>query len=59
MSFEVLEHLGDPNKELDFLFKIQPNFIFVSTLFYKDYGKDWYYLHPNTGMHVFFILKKR
>ena len=58
VSFEVLEHLGDPNKELDFLFKIQPNFIFVSTLFYKDYGKDWYYLHPNTGMHVFFYSKK-
>lgn len=58
VSFEVFEHMSEPNQEIDFLFKKNSNSIFISTLFYNNNKKDWHYLHPESGMHVFFYSKK-
>ncbi len=46
------------NNEIDFLFKTGPNSVFISTLFYNNNEKNWHYLHPDSGMHVFFYSKK-
>ena len=58
VSFEVFEHMSEPNREIGFLFEKKPNSIFISTLFYKNNEKNWHYLHPNTGMHIFFYSQK-
>ena len=56
-SFEVFEHLDDPKNDIDFLFKLKPNIIFISTTLYKKQGKDWEYIDDN-GAHVFFYSQK-
>ena len=38
--------------------KQKPNSIFISTLFYNNNEKNWHYLHPDSGMHIFFYSKK-
>ena len=53
VSFEAFEHMSEPNNEIDFLFKTGPNSVFISTLFYNNNEKNWHYLHPDSGMHVF------
>ncbi len=58
VSLEVFEHMSEPNSEIDFLFKQKPNSIFISTLFYNNNEKNWHYLHPDSGMHIFFYSKK-
>jgi len=54
LSSEVFEHLSDPATELDRLFQLMPNFVYVRTSRYRGEGSDWYYLVPETGQHVFF-----
>ena len=39
VSFEVFEHMSEPNNEIDFLFKTGPNSVFISTLFYNNNEK--------------------
>jgi hypothetical protein len=54
LSSEVFEHLSDPATELDRLFQLMPNFVYIRTSRYRGEGSDWYYLVPETGQHVFF-----
>lgn len=53
-AFEVYEHLPDPAREIDQIFSHEPEVHFLSTSIYKDQGKDWQYIWPTTGRHVFF-----
>jgi hypothetical protein len=54
-AFEVLEHLPHPDKDLETLFRLAPDILLTSTEPYSTgFDKDWWYLSPNTGQHVFF-----
>lgn len=54
-SFELLEHLPEPGKDLEAIFRLAPETFFASTEPYSPaYQQDWWYLSPSTGQHVFF-----
>lgn len=53
-AFEVLEHLPEPRREIDALFRPKPRLIVASTQPYRGEGADWPYLHEESGQHVFF-----
>jgi Methyltransferase domain len=58
-AFEVLEHLPLPDEDLTSLFHLSPEVLIASTELYKmDCDKDWWYLSPNTGQHVFFYSQR-
>ncbi|WP_306643955.1 class I SAM-dependent methyltransferase [Sanyastnella coralliicola] len=57
--FDLIEHLLDPKGDLEEIAKFQPKGgkLFISTMDissmgYKVFGKDWYYLH---GQHTFYF----
>lgn len=52
---EVLEHLADPMTSLRKL-SSQSSLVFISTLATPSGGieRDWWYLLPDTGQHIFF-----
>lgn len=58
LGFEVIEHYPNPSADLDELFKSKPNTILLSTNLYKNQGKEWWYLIPESGQHIFFYSKK-
>jgi methyltransferase family protein len=58
IAFEVLEHFSCPRRDLDNLFCLNPKVLFVSTGIYADQQRDWWYLAPESGQHVFFYSKK-
>ena len=58
LAFEVMEHLNHPKKELSLLFQQKPDTVIVSTIPYAGQGKDWWYLAPDTGQHIFFYSDK-
>ena len=51
-AFEVWEHFSQPDKDLDDLFKLKPEFIVITTGLYNGQGKEWEYVNP-CGRHVF------
>ena len=53
-AFEVLEHFARPGEEIVALFRARPKLVLVSTLLYTGQGRDWWYLSPESGQHVFF-----
>jgi Methyltransferase domain len=54
-AFEVFEHLPYPDDDLTKLFHLSPEIMIASTEPYRiEYDKNWWYLSPNTGQHVFF-----
>jgi hypothetical protein len=53
-SFEVLEHLPNPSLDLDKLFIANTKAVILSTEIYRRQGKDWWYIGPECGHHVFF-----
>lgn len=53
-AFEVLEHFADPRIELDALFSRNPKVLLASTGIYERQPRDWWYLSPESGQHVFF-----
>ena len=57
MAFEVLEHFSNPKQDLGMLFEKKSDLILVSTAIYSDEDKDWWYLTPESGQHVFFYSK--
>ena len=57
-AFEVFEHSDNPRKLMREMSEHDPDFILLSTKLYKDQGKDWGYLHPDSGKHVFFFSAK-
>lgn len=58
VAFEVLEHFSNPMTDLSDLFSKAPRFVLVSTETYSNQTKDWWYLAPETGQHVFFYSTK-
>jgi hypothetical protein len=58
VAFEVLEHFPNPKTDLDNLFSLNPEVLFVSTGIYTNEQSDWWYLAPETGQHIFFYSKE-
>lgn len=53
-AFEVLEHFPQPAQSLQEILNKQSDLIIFSTMFYEKQGRDWFYLVPFCGQHVFF-----
>jgi hypothetical protein len=53
-SFEVLEHMANPKDELALIFARNPKIMLMSTCFFEDQDKEWEYLAPYSGRHIFF-----
>jgi hypothetical protein len=58
IGFEVLEHFANPRVDLEELFQFQSKALLLSTAIYDGQSKDWWYLVPESGQHVFFYSKK-
>lgn len=58
ISFEVIEHFANPATDLSSLFDYEPRHLLLSTAIYSKQGKDWWYLSPESGQHIFFYSKK-
>ncbi len=58
ISFEVLEHFQNPGTDLEELFRLKPKVLLVSTAIYKKQDKDWWYLSPESGQHLFFYSRE-
>ena len=57
IGVEVLEHYPNPMSDLDNLFGYQPRALLLSTAIFTNEKKDWWYLAPESGQHVFFYSK--
>lgn len=53
-AFEVLEHFPDPAASLREILLARPELVVFTTQFYEGQGRDWDYLVPCCGQHVFF-----
>jgi hypothetical protein len=53
-AFEVFEHFAEPGREFGALFQTTPTVVIASTQLYAGQGRDWDYLSPFCGQHVFF-----
>lgn len=53
-AFEVFEHFVNPAEEIDNLFRKNPDIIIFTTDIYANQGRDWKYLIPESGQHIFF-----
>jgi len=53
-SFEVFEHLPDPAVQLKEILKLDPKIWIFSTQLYAAQDRNWSYLSPELGRHVFF-----
>jgi len=58
LAYEVLEHFANPLEEIKKLFSYSANFYLFSTSIYTNQTKDWWYLTPSTGQHIFFYSRK-
>lgn len=58
LAFEVFEHFENPASELKALFEHRPIAIVASTSIYSDHGRDWWYLAPEIGQHIFLYSAK-
>jgi hypothetical protein len=58
IAFEVIEHYPNPKSDLDDLFSKEPRLLLVSTGIYTDQSKDWWYISPESGQHIFFYNSK-
>ena len=54
LAFEVIEHFANPKSDIDEIFRLQSNYIVVTTELYSNQGKDWWYFARETGQHIFF-----
>jgi hypothetical protein len=53
-SFELFEHLPDPGSDLKQILAFEPKLWIFSTQLYRDQDRNWKYLGPDLGRHVFF-----
>lgn len=54
IAFEVLEHYPQPKEDIEKLFACKPQVLVATTGFYQKQDRDWWYLAPQSGQHVFF-----
>jgi hypothetical protein len=57
-AFEVFEHFPEPGRTLGDILALQPSLVVFSTQFWEGQGKDWEYLVPCCGQHVFFYTER-
>lgn len=57
-AIELMEHLVDPYKELDYIFSLTDSFVFTTELVPEDDIENWWYLSPEHGQHVAFHTQK-
>ena len=55
---EVAEHFPDPKLSFDHIFSCNPNVVVVQTGLFDEPNKDWSYLAPEHGQHIFFYTEK-
>jgi hypothetical protein len=53
-SFEVAEHFPDPRIGMAAILGRGATTAIVGTEIYREQGKDWWYISPHSGQHVFF-----
>jgi hypothetical protein len=53
-AFEVVEHFANPSNELLRIFTRAQELVIISTQIYDKQGREWWYLVPESGQHVFF-----
>jgi len=53
-SFEVAEHFPDPRAGMSEILGRGAAVAVVGTEIYRGQGKDWWYISPQSGQHVFF-----
>jgi hypothetical protein len=58
VALEVMEHFANPRDELDALFARKSPLLLLSTGIYAGESRDWWYLAPDTGQHVFFYSRQ-
>jgi len=58
LAFEVIEHFENPASNFDELFNYKSAAVLVSTGIYYNQGREWWYLTPESGQHVFFYGRK-
>lgn len=58
LAFEVFEHFEHARDELQALFRRAPSALLASTLLYAGQGRDWWYLSPESGQHLFFYTRR-
>ena len=54
LGFEVLEHFASPAQDLNDIFKYNSRVVLLSTELYAAQTKEWWYLTPDSGQHIFF-----
>ncbi|UUQ66748.1 class I SAM-dependent methyltransferase [Pseudomonas fuscovaginae UPB0736] len=54
LGFEVMEHFANPAEDLEDIFKYKSKFVLLSTELYAGQTKEWWYLTPDSGQHIFF-----
>lgn len=57
-SFELLEHLKNPYKEISNILSISSNFIFTTELVPQNNIDNWWYLGEEHGQHISFYTEK-
>lgn len=57
-AYEVFEHLVKPSEIIKTLKTINPDVVIFTTMLYRNENKDWWYLSPDNGQHVFFYTEK-
>lgn len=58
LGFEVLEHFATPAGDIEAIFKYQSRVILLSTEIYTEQQRDWWYLVPDSGQHIFFYSRR-
>jgi hypothetical protein len=53
-AIELFEHLAEPAAEMNSIFGGMPDYVLVRTARYRGEGKEWFYLGPSHGQHIFF-----
>ncbi len=56
-AFELMEHIENPFKELDYIFSVTDNFLFSTELIPEENLDDWWYLGIDHGQHISFYSK--
>jgi hypothetical protein len=57
-AYEVIEHMPNPISDLNPIFGRNADVVIVTTELCDGVGKDWWYLNPPQGQHVFFYSRK-
>jgi hypothetical protein len=57
-AFEVIEHFSEPARELRCILSTNARVVVLQTGIYTGQGKDWWYLAPESGQHIFFYSRR-